>query len=71
MNREKDAELCKRFPLLYKDRRGRAQDTCMCWGFSVGDGWIGIIERLSEKLEPMIKKTMEEHPGEEYYPTAM
>ncbi len=67
MNTELDAALCRDFPLLYSQRRGRMDETCMCWGFSCGDGWEPIIRRLSEKLEPLIAAL----PDSEERPTAM
>ena len=30
--------------------------TCMCWGFSCGDGWFELIDRLSMKLETEIER---------------
>lgn len=54
MKDELDRQLCEAFPLLYRDRHASMQETCMCWGLDVGDGWYDIILRLSEKLEKMI-----------------
>lgn len=56
MKSELDEKLCADFPLLYRDRHGSMQNTCMCWGLDVGDGWYDIIYRLSQKLEAMIAK---------------
>ena len=55
MKKELDEQLVKDFPLLYGDRHGDMQSTCMVWGFP-GDGWEPLIRRLSEKLEPLIQK---------------
>ncbi len=46
MTRELDEALVRDFPLLY----------AWCWGFECGDGWELLLRRLSEKLEPMIRK---------------
>lgn len=46
-----DKALCKDFPKLYAQRGLSPRETCMCWGFSCGDGWEPIIRRLSAKLE--------------------
>lgn len=78
MKKENDEYLVKNFPLLYSDRNGSMYDTCMCWGFSVGDGWFTLIKELSEKLEPLINEWIKENPkpkDEEeaelwYYPRA-
>jgi len=53
MKDELDKILVKEFPNLYRDRHGKMQDTCMCWGFECGDGWFEIIKELSAKLEPL------------------
>lgn len=55
MKKELDEQLCRDFPLLYRDRTASPSDTSMCWGFP-GDGWYQIIRRLSEKLEAAIVK---------------
>ncbi len=55
-----DEALCRDFPLLYADRHASMRNTCMCWGFDVGDGWEPIIRRLSEKLEATIAKMPED-----------
>lgn len=54
MKPELDQALCRDFPKLYRDRRGDKMQTCMHWGFEVGNGWEPLIRRLSEKLEPLI-----------------
>lgn len=67
MSPEKDAELVKKYPLLYAQREMSMHDTCMCWGFECGDGWYGIIDRLSAKLEAInneIKAEREAHSVE-------
>lgn len=61
MKKELDEQLCKDFPLLYKDRRGDKMKTLMCWGFP-GSGWEPLIRELSVKLEDMIKKFMHDNP---------
>jgi len=47
VNDKLDADLCKDFPALYRDRNASMSQTCMCWGFSCGDGWHGILRELS------------------------
>lgn len=63
MKEELDKRLVKTFPLLYSDRHGDMQSTCMCWGFSCGDGWFQIIWDLSAKIEPIIRKYIKENPN--------
>ena len=66
MRKELDEKLVKDFPLLYKDRYADMRSTCMCWGFDCGDGWEPLIRSLSEKLEPLIQKLIDEN--KEKYP---
>ena len=60
MKEELDQALVRDFPLLYRDRYGSMQGTCMCWGFP-GDGWEPLIRELSSKLEPIIQKFVDEN----------
>jgi hypothetical protein len=56
MRSELDIMLVKDFPNLYRDRYAGANQTCMCWGIDVGDGWFKLISDLSYKLEKEILK---------------
>lgn len=38
--------------------------------FECMQGWFGIIERLADKLEPLIEKYREQNPVEDIYPCA-
>ncbi len=64
MKKELDEKLVKDFPLLFSDRNGDMRQTCMCWGFSCGDGWYEIIREAAEKLEPLIAKYKKTYPGD-------
>lgn len=64
MNVHLDKELCRRFPLLFVDRRADLRQTAMCWGFDCGNGWYQIIKRAAEKLEPLIAKAKAEFPSD-------
>ena len=50
MNKENTKRLLEAFPVLYQDYYSPMTQTCMCWGFSCGDGWFGIIWNLSEAI---------------------
>jgi len=63
MNEELDKKLVESFPLLYSDRQGSMQATCMCWGFECGDGWFDIVWDLSSKLEPIIQGIIDDNPN--------
>ena len=69
MSPDLDKKLCEAFPLLYRDRHASMMETCMCWGFP-GDGWFQLIWDLSAKLEPMIRKWVNEN-GMENAPHAL
>jgi hypothetical protein len=62
MSPENDEELCRKYPMLYAQRRRRAQETCMCWGFDCGDGWKGIIDAASARLEEINRSIPDDQP---------
>jgi hypothetical protein len=59
MKPELQATLIKRFPMLYRGYYKSMRETCMCWGFDVGDGWYPIIYSLSLAIEDELKRV---HP---------
>lgn len=59
MRLELDQKLCEAFPLLYADRHGPKEKTCMYWGFP-GDGWFDLLWNLSENLEKLLQEIQEE-----------
>ena len=46
MNEILDAQLCEKYPLLFKGRNADMRTTAMCWGFAHGDGWFNIVDML-------------------------
>lgn len=44
MKPELDEALCKKYPLIFRDRHGDMRSTLMCFGFEVGDGWHDLID---------------------------
>lgn len=67
MNNELTQKLFEKYPLLYADKNKSARETMMCYGLSCDDGWFDVIDRLSEKLEALIKQHIaangiEDHP---------
>lgn len=71
MNDKKDKALCEKYPNLYRDRNGSMHETSMCWGFTCGEGWYDLIDKLSAKLESEIVKLKEEGIPEEELPAAV
>jgi hypothetical protein len=57
MNKELQDKLYARFPELYRQHTLSMQETCMCWGFDVDDGWFDILWMLSLALEDESKQT--------------
>ena len=51
MKNELDALLCQRYPKIFANRGLSAQESCMFWGFSCGDGWFDLINNLCERLQ--------------------
>lgn len=51
MKQEYDEYLCKTYPKLFAERNLPMDQTCMCWGFSHGDGWFGILKALCSNIE--------------------
>ena len=51
MTPEKDAELCKKYPMLFSQRTADIKESCMGFGIECGDGWYDLIDELSAKLE--------------------
>jgi len=66
MRKELDEKLVASFPLLYSDRGAPMNQTAMCWGFDVGNGWFDLIWDLSARLEKLIFLFTLEHPAESY-----
>jgi len=54
MKKELDEQLCKDFPLIFRDRHASMNKTCMCYGFP-GDGWYDIIREICEEMM-LVKK---------------
>lgn len=50
MREELENKLVTDFPKLYGQKDLPPTQTCMCWGFSCGDGWYEIIYNLSKKI---------------------
>lgn len=65
MRKELDEALVKDFPLLFADRHASKHQSCMAFGFDVGDGWEPLIRMAAERLEPIIQKYVSENPNPE------
>ena len=54
MRLELDNLLCKKYPKMMVNRTKDMKETCMCWGFEVGDGWFNIINQLMGNIQHRI-----------------
>ena len=54
MSPELDEMLVVKYPKIFGNRFGSMNETCMCWGFSHGDGWYKIIDNLCANIQSHI-----------------
>ncbi len=54
MRDELDKQLCEKYPKIFRDRNAPMNETCMCWGFSHGDGWYKILDSLCAQIQNYI-----------------
>jgi hypothetical protein len=54
MKKELDEALCKKYPKIFRDRHAPMNQTCMCWGFDIGDGWYNIVDALCSLIQNRI-----------------
>lgn len=50
MNSELEQKIFDKYPKIFGDRTKPMNETCMCWGLEVGDGWYDLIDVLCEAL---------------------
>ena len=53
MNDELEQRLYNKYPALFRQKDLSAQETCMCWGIAVGNGWYEIIDEACQKLQQL------------------
>jgi len=56
MHQELTEKLYQDFPELYRGKGKSMKESCMCWGFSHGDGWFMIIYELSADIMDICKR---------------
>jgi hypothetical protein len=64
MRIELQKQLKDKYPLLYKNLmnpEATPRTTCLFFGLECGEGWFGIIDRLSAKLEPLIAQAIKDN----------
>lgn len=50
MKTELQQQIFAKYPKIFADRNKSPQETCMCWGLEVRDGWYDLIDTLCEAL---------------------
>jgi len=51
MDQKLDELLCEKYPKIFANRHADMTTTCMCWGFSCGDGWFNILDQLCGNIQ--------------------
>ncbi len=51
MKEDFDKLLCEKYPKIFRDRHAPMTETCMCWGFDIGDGWYQVIDSLCNQIQ--------------------
>jgi hypothetical protein len=51
MKQELDTLLCEKYPKMMVNRNKSPMETCMCWGFSCGEGWFNILDQLMGNIQ--------------------
>jgi hypothetical protein len=54
MREELDNALCQKYPKIFVNRGADMKESCMYWGFSCGDGWYDLLDRLCESIQSYI-----------------
>lgn len=53
MDEKLEQQLYNKYPKLFRQKDLSGQETCMCWGIAVGNGWYTIIEEACRKLQQL------------------
>ena len=56
MTEDKEKALYDKYPALFQNKDKSMRETCMCWGVSCGDGWMGILNDMCEELTRICEK---------------
>ncbi len=59
MKKELDDELLQKYPKIFADRYKSCQETCMCWGFEINDGWFNLIDSLCKCIQHYLNQKPE------------
>jgi hypothetical protein len=51
MDSKLQAKLYAKYKKIFKQKDLSPQETCMCWGISIGDGWFNLMDRLCLNIQ--------------------
>lgn len=54
MKEELEKKLYEKHPKIFRQKNFPMNQTCMCWGFSCGDGWYDLIDALCHAIQNRI-----------------
>lgn len=54
MSPELDKKLVEAYPKIFSERNGDMKETAMFWGFTHGDGWYDLLERMCFRIQRYI-----------------
>lgn len=57
MDENLEQQLYSKYPKLFRQKDLSMQETCMCWGIAVGNGWYTIIEEACRKLQQLANES--------------
>lgn len=62
MRVELQNKLFEKYPKLFTQKDLSMQQTCMCWGIEVGDGWYWLLDNLCEAIQDYVENNDEPQP---------
>lgn len=54
MDKKLELKLVEKYPIIFQEYGGDIRKTCMGWGFSCGDGWYELIDKLCKDINNII-----------------
>lgn len=58
MDPKLEAKFYETFDYMFRNRKLSMQETCMCWGLDVGNGWYGLLWDLCTGIQ----RVLDENP---------
>jgi len=56
MDKKLKEKLMNKYPKIFIQKDWSPHETCMCWGITCSDGWLGLIDKLCSKIQKHIDK---------------